>query len=213
MITTAHRGSLEKYIIYRQILKAREEPTSTYWKWSHDNASCENDTMVEFDVVKKRRLMDAASNDENHCPESLQQFEEFEANVLPAILNICDNYQAAKLEEVLQMEQDLNSRLTPSPGTVYVAVSKSIKYPKIGATRRENATQRLKELSRHVPSPFQLMFSVSTFTPFKTESEIHQHFKAFRIKEKGSCTEFFNVELDVIGDYLNEKYGLQCPIP
>ena len=166
----------------------------------------------EFDVVKKRRIMDAVlddTEDAGTCPKALERFEDFEANVLKALAEIDLDDKEFKNNEILQMEQDLCSGVQPTMGGVYVAVSKAVKYPKIGATRRSHPSARLAELSRYVPSPFELMFWVPTIVPFKTEAEIHRHFAALRIREKGACTEFFDVDVGVLGEYLRTEYHVQ----
>ena len=45
-----------------------------------------------------------------------------------------------------------------------------------------------------------------TFTPFSLESEIHAHFSAFRIREKGACSEFFNLPPQAVGEHLKANY-------
>jgi len=66
---------------------------------------------------------------------------------------------------------------------------------------------RLKELSRNVPYAFELVFCIPTFTPFRLEADIHQHFAAHRIRER-ACTEFFDIDLKAIEEY--PKAGNQC---
>ena len=165
-----------------------------------------HEASAEFDVVKKRRAMDAAPGEES-CPLALSTFEEFEANVLTALLEVSCAYQKNRFEDLLETEKDYSEGVLPPSGHVYVAVSKAVQYPKIGATRRGDPNYRIKELSRHVPSPFNLVYSVSTPTPFRSENEIHKHFDAFRIKEKGACTEFFSVDLETIEKFLQENYA------
>ena len=94
---------------------------------------------------------------------------------------------------------------------MYVAVSECIKHPKIGATRRSDPVERMKELSKSVPSPFECRMYVRTKTPFKLESQIHKHFDAHRIKKKGACTEFFDIDLDGIRNYLKTQFEVVEP--
>ena len=167
--------------------------------------------LQEFDVVKKRRMMDQAPGDDStDCPAALQRFKDFEAHVLPALLKIDAEDKQTRHDDMLQMELDLCSgvRSIALAGGVYVAVSKAVKFPKIGATRKGDPTQRLQTLSRHVPSPFEAIYWVPTVMPFKVESEIHLHFDAFRLREKGACTEFFDVDVRVIGEYLKANYAV-----
>ena len=161
----------------------------------------------EFDVVKKRRMMDQAPVDTSmDCPDALQRFEDFESHVLPALLKIDAEDKQTRHDEMLQMELDLCSGVRSLAGGVYVAVSKAVKFPKIGATRKGDPAPRLQALSRHVPSPFQAAYWVPTVMPFKVESEIHKHFDAYRLRERGACTEFFDVDVSAIGEYLKAKY-------
>ena len=157
-----------------------------------------------YDVMKKRRMIDAAGEDDVAvCPVAQQQFEDFELNVLGAL---SEDYRRGRWAELLEMERAFSRGCQPNPGFVYVAISDAIKYPKIGATRRSDPSVRLKELSRYVPSPFRMVYAVPTLTPFELESEIHAAFDAARIKEKGACTEFFNADLHSIGEYLKQRF-------
>ena len=164
----------------------------------------------EFDVIKKRKLMLTAPENEDlvcdTCPLALKQFEEFESQVLDALLNISKDYQKTRFEELLELEEASQSCTPPTPGLVYVAVSQCIKYPKIGATRRSDPEIRMKELSKNVPSPFKCKLYVKTKTPFKLESQIHKHFEAYRVREQGACTEFFDIDLACIGDFLKAHF-------
>ena len=188
----------------------KKKPVSN--EHNHQHTTDVSDLMrVEFDIVKKRRLMDQAPDDDvSECPYALQRFMDFEAHVLPALLKIDAEDKQTRHDDMLQMELDLCSgvRSIALAGGVYVAVSKAVKFPKIGATRKGDPTQRLQTLSRHVPSPFEAIYWVPTVMPFKVESEIHLHFDAFRLREKGACTEFFDVDVRVIGEYLKANYAV-----
>ena len=179
----------------------------------------DNNKTVEYDVVKKRRRMEDqdAGGSVDTCPEALKIFEDFESSVLLALKAI-DRYDTAfKCEEVIQLEDELGSRLNNAltiprdmsstdimRGGVYVAKSRSVGFPKIGATRR-TFEERHREL-RVVPSPFLLVYWVPSAAPFKTENAIHKHFNANRIREHGGNSEFFDVDLRVIGQHLKETY-------
>lgn len=176
-------------------------------KWTPQGTP--NNDLFEFDVVKKRRMMAQAPDDDaSECPDALQRFEDFESHVLPALLKIDAEDKQTRRDEMLQMELDLCSGMRSLTGGVYVAVSKAVKFPKIGATRKGDPAPRLQALSRHVPSPFQAIYWVPTVMPFKVESEIHKHFDTFRLRERGACTEFFNVDVSAIGEYLKENYAV-----
>jgi len=168
---------------------------------------------VEFDVVKKRRMMTESTVSEDDDPVALRQFEEFEATVLDALTGVSRNYQKQRYDELLETETDLSIGVTPRKGMFYVAVSRAVQrgggvyIPKLGATRRSDPMIRLKELSQTVPYAFELVYSIATFTPFKLEADIHRHFDSRRIRErKGASTEFFDVDLEEIGAYLRAKY-------
>ena len=163
----------------------------------------------EYDVVKKRKIMETVDDDEagETCPEALRHFEEFESQVLDALSLVSQEYQSIRFQELLDMEKDLCTavgKAQPAPGFLYVAISSAVRYPKIGATRRSDPSLRLRELSCHVPSPFKLVYTVSTLTPFSLEADVHKHFDAFRLREKGACTEFFSVDLESIENFLSQ---------
>ena len=153
----------------------------------------------------------ASDHNDDTCPLALQQFEEFEAHVLDALFNVSQDYQALRLNELLELEEAVQTGTPPAVGLVYVAVSECIKHPKIGATRRSDPVERMKELSKSVPSPFECRMYVRTKTPFKLESQIHKHFDAQRIKKKGACTEFFDIDLDGIRNYLKTQFEVVEP--
>jgi hypothetical protein len=227
IMTLSGCRSPKNHPFYLRILQNMHSPTYFIWplplqnQVSNDLSPLDSSTGIishqnggdgEFDVVKKRRLMTTESTSpfgDETSSEALAQFEEFEANVLPALFKIDNDDKHFRKCELLQMEQDLYNGAKPTMGGVYVAVSKAVKYPKIGATRRGHPSSRLQELSRYVPSPFSAVFWVPSMLPFKTEAAIHRHFDPFRIREKGACTEFFNVDISVVGDYLRANYDIQ----
>jgi len=158
-------------------------------------------------VVKKRRMMETAPATEGDTdPGALEHFEDFESHVLPALRKIGDIDQQERYKEILDYEEEVSKGLQPTAGGVYVAVSRAVKQPKIGATRKNDPSQRMREISRCVPSPFEAVYWIPTTTPFKVEAEIHRHFDAYRIKEAGACTEFFNLDLQTIVSYLAVNY-------
>ena len=205
IIGFGHGHEFMDHVIYKELEAAMKKQCSSFftWKFSPEPNAGE---MIEFDVVKKRRLINSAPEDAAYDPEALSRFEDFEANVLQALLEIDSNDRQTRYNEMIEMEQDICSGIQPKMGGVYVAKSQAVKYPKIGATRRSHPSARLVELSRCVPSPFELMFWVPTIVPFKTEADIHRHFAALRIREKGACTEFFDVDVGVLGEYLKMNY-------
>lgn len=159
---------------------------------------------TEFDVVKKRRQIDSADSADDSCPASMNRFREFESSVL-AVLNDIQMYDIqTRYEESLLLEEDAFRGSEHPVGGVYVAVCDSIKFPKIGATRK-NHEERLMGISRYVPTVFQLIYWIPSRTPFKTEAAIHRHFSAFRIKQ-GANTEFFDIDVHTIGQYLRQNF-------
>lgn len=166
----------------------------------------------EYDVVKKRKKMETVTEDEGDesCPAALARFEDFESHVLHALDAVTQFDTKARHDDLLGLEAELEQRMQapvprhPLVGGVYVAKSKSVSIPKIGATRRTFA-ERHKGL-RVVPSPFQLVYWIPSATPFKIENAIHKHFNYARIREAGGNSEFFNVDLKTIGTYLKATY-------
>ncbi len=150
-----------------------------------------------FDVVKKRIAMDAPENaHEESAAEALAAFEAFEESVLPALERISMDEKEFREQELFDMEEMMAKGIHPPPsGGLYFAWSPCLQCMKIGATRREDPQIRLRELSRHVSSPYILSAWVPTPTPFRLEKTAHLHFKAQRINFKGSGagTEFFRI--------------------
>ena len=60
---------------------------------------------------------------------------------------------------------------------------------------------RLRELSRHVTTPFTLVGWIPTPTPFRLESVAHAHFASARIRHTGAGTEFFDIGVDMVEAY------------
>ena len=145
-----------------------------------------------------------------YVPKDVQVIEEFTRETLSAI-------QAANMDEELyrqserkRMEESLRRGEPPMMGAAYVSYCEAVvmygSNPyKFGGTGRSDARIRLAELSRSVPQLFRLLVSIPSTDPFKVEAELHQHFEEFRIRE-GACTEFFNVSLDKILEYVKANF-------
>ena len=148
-----------------------------------------------FDVVKKRKLMDASESvDQVSAPAALLAFEDFELSVLPALNSICANEEDFKRQEMLDLEKLLAQGILPlHTGGVYFAWSSCLGCMKIGFTRREDPHIRLKELSRYVTSPFTLAAWLPSPTPMRLETTTHKHFCNKRISTPGAGTEFFSI--------------------
>ena len=74
---------------------------------------------------------------------------------------------------------------------------------KIGATMRASPLPRLKELSRTLPSDFQLVSLVPSPDPFALEKKAHEHFASKRVwrSSTGRATEFFVVSKEEVEAY------------
>ena len=161
----------------------------------HDGEK-EEDTLT-YDVVKKRRAMEAPENEhEENAPEALVAFEDFEQSVLTALENIRSDEEEFRKRELMEMEKSwAKGEAQPKTGGVYFAWSDCLKCMKIGATRREDPLVRLREISRFVTTPFVLAAWLPTPSPFCQEATAHRFFDEKRINFRGSGagTEFFHV--------------------
>jgi hypothetical protein len=153
------------------------------------------DEKDEYDVVKKRKKMDAAESDTGNDDDqnALIRFQEFEESTLPALMAVHALDQEIMISERLQMEEDFANGIVSKTGGVYMAKTDAFDFVKIGATRRSDPHARLYELSRWVPSPFCLVYWIPTERPFALETKIHRHYAKERIRVKGAGTEFFNL--------------------
>jgi hypothetical protein len=163
----------------------------------------------EFDVVKKRRamgssnraLLDSTKEDDDDT-EALAAFEEFELNVLPALQIIHEDECNNQRKELEELEDKMaKGILISTTGGVYFAWSSCLNCMKIGATRRDDPSIRLRELSRHVTIPFELIGWIPTQTPFRLESLAHAHFSSARIRHAGAGTEFFSIDSVAVRAY------------
>ena len=182
-ITTTHNATIGEHI-------------STWTAVSAATRECPSTSeLAEFDVVKKRERMEASEETYDPCPDALAQFHEFEEHTLPALLlAVHANDIAHRANEMKEFEDDVFSRRPLPIGGVYFARSPAINALKIGATRRPGPEARLRELSRCVPIPFELVAWVPTDRPFELERRVHAHFAEQRIHASGACTEFFTVD-------------------
>lgn len=165
----------------------------------------ESDDEGEFDVVKKRRLMDSSrgSPTSDDDPTALARFEEFEADVLPALLEIQNDDNSLRAIEGREFQELFASGRMLPMGGVYFAETGSIDgMIKIGATRRSDPQLRLRELSRYVPLPFTLIAWIPTNNPFTLERVVHRHFAEKRMLAKGACTEFFRLDVASATEYV-----------
>jgi hypothetical protein len=174
------------------------------WKQSLDGQSEKMEDSMTYDVMKKRRAMEAPENaDEENAPEALVVFEEFEQSVLSALENIRLDEEEYRKRELREMEESwAKGGAPPNTGGVYFAWSDCLKCMKIGATRREDPLIRLREISQYVTTPFILAAWFPTPFPFRQEAAAHRYFSEQRINSRGSGagTEFFHiVTADAVG--------------
>jgi hypothetical protein len=154
------------------------------------------------DVVKKRRAMAAASFMSDESQAALAIFEDFERSVLPALNNIRASDDENRRLELQDMEENLLKGIIPvSTGGVYFAWSSCLRCMKIGATRRQDPSLRLRELSSYVTVPFVLTGWIPTQTPFRKESLAHAYFASSRIRTDGAGTEFFKIDAAAVVAY------------
>jgi hypothetical protein len=153
----------------------------------------------EFDVVKKRKKIDSASEDGVSAPDALVAFEEFEASVIPALESIAEDENEFRRQEIMEMEESLanGGAMSAATGGVYFAWSQCLGCMKIGATRKEDPHTRLRQLSSFVTTPFVLAAWLPTPRPFQLEAAAHLHFKQQRINQRrsGAGTEFFRISV------------------
>ena len=163
------------------------------------------DEKDEYDVVKKRKKMDAADSatGEDDDQEALIRFQDFEESTLPALMAVHALDQEIMISERLQMEEDFANGIVSKTGGVYMAKTDAFDFVKIGATRRSDPHARLYELSRCVPSPFRLVYWIPTERPFALERKIHHHYAKERIRVKGAGTEFFNLSSEKMLEFTN----------
>jgi hypothetical protein len=201
-------GSLPEYInmLANEKLMPR---TKTITNVSRNPAE-EVDDIEEYDVVKKRRLMDAAPATEEECPIAKAQFLDFESAVKDALIKVHALDVQDLKAELMELEELDDEEAFSATGGVYIARCSALPgIVKIGATRRPTPQPRLKELSRGVPSPFSLVLWIPTKKPFKLEALIHKFFDGIRIKEPGAGTEFFltnmsESDIQTLMEYLDQ---------
>ena len=158
----------------------------------------------ELDVVKKRRRMNdqPSSYEEQSSSQALRTFADFERSTLDAMLSAiqADDVRVRQIE-ISEFQEDG----AQTKGGVYVARSKSIAALKVGATLRPSPWPRLKELTRFVDDPFQLVWWVPTETPFVLERTIHVYFESVRLKVPGVSTEFFQTDEDAVHAFISSN--------
>lgn len=167
-----------------------------------------------YDVVKKRKAMDASPIEGDDSHEALTAFEDFESSVLPALEQIKVIDENSRKQEMLELEDSIAKGIFIQPtGGVYFAWSDCLNCTKIGATRRDTPLPRLSELSHGVTSPFKLTAWIPTPTPFRLESQTHARFTAKRIRNTGAGTEFFNLSEVETAAYIEQNWTMHSKFP
>ncbi len=107
-----------------------------------------------------------------------------------------------RLERLEEEDAKANGTHSPSTGGVYFSWSSCMNCMKIGATRKNDPTSRLRIASSYTITPFTLIAWMPTKFPFKLEAAAHRNFDEKRINRRnggsGAGTEFFRIsESDV----------------
>jgi hypothetical protein len=169
-------------------------------------------TMGEYDVVKKQRTIQAASDFVGFdvssvilgSEEAAVYFQAFSSEVLNALQRLC----IRDLE--LRVEDDAVVLAASKPRVGYVyGVGNSCLGPnmyKIGATFRDSPWPRIKELSKCLPAEFYIVSLVACTKPFEIEKKAHMHFADKRVwkESTGRKTEFFLITEDELSNYFAE---------
>lgn len=204
-------GKYTKHTLYKLIKEAKDNSNPTYMKWTRDQTK-EDRELIEFDVVKKQRTINAANEIVGAdittvlLGEDTQYFYSF-SNAVMGALSTLSNFEATVVEQEAQwMQEDYQSKTKTRIGYAYAAINTCLGDPtpvKMGATMKDSPYNRLKELSSCLPQSFELLACVPTTDPFAVEKLVHAHFDQFRIKKRstGRNTEFFMVSKDVVCKY------------
>ena len=140
--------------------------------------------------------------------------EDFVQETLDALIEVSNEEKTYRQSEINRTEESLLRGEPQGMGFAYVAVCEAVVIhgrcaPKIGGTGRSNPDARLMELSRSLPVPFRLVLCIPSMQPFLVEAQLHQQFHDYRIKGRrgdGTCTEFFDVSVERIVEYVEENY-------
>ena len=196
------------------------------------------DSSYTYDVVKKHATI-AATNEAVGADvtsallggdKEAKHFYQFSAEVFsmiiwryiiypnyppPQVLGALETVSATEAtilhEERAWMAGDQRCALKQRVGFMYGAWNPCIGdgVVKIGATMRASPLPRLKELSRSLPTDFQLVSMVPSTDPFGLESRAHAHFAAKRVMRSstGRTTEFFTVSREEVDEYFAGVMG------
>ena len=196
------------------------------------------DSSIAYDVVKKHATI-AATNEAVGADvtsallggdKEAEHFYQFSAEVFsviiwryiiypnyppPQVLGALETVSATEAtilhEERAWMAGDPRCALKQRVGFMYGAWNPCIGdgVVKIGATMRASPLPRLKELSRSLPTDFQLVSMVPSTDPFGLESRAHAHFAAKRVMRSstGRTTEFFTVSREEVDEYFAGVMG------
>jgi hypothetical protein len=172
-------------------------------------------TMDEYDVVKKQRIIQTASSLVGQdmssvilgSEEAASYFQVFSSDVLTALQRLCIRELELRVEdEVANQQQCAGSK--PRVGYVYGVGNSCLgtNMHKIGATFRDSPWPRIKELSKCLPTEFYIVSLVACTNPFEIEKKAHMHFADKRVWKEaiGRKTEFFLITEDELSNYFAE---------
>ena len=134
----------------------------------------------------------------NSNESALVVYGDIELSVLQMMACIEEDEETNRKTEMLQIKDDASKGVSPpSTGGVYIAYSECLGCMKIGATRRSDPLNRLREISRYTTTPFRLVAWRPSARPFNLEAVAHFHFRKQRINTRGAeaGTEFFHISV------------------
>ena len=162
------------------------------------NNPISQETTEEYDVVKKRKQIEKASDVALQFNDDiLMDFIDFSANVSEALREIQTTSLKLQAEEMEWLSRNPDCK---HQGNVYAAWNPCFpELIKIGATKKDNPFTRIKALSgTNVPRPFQLISSFQSLSPFRLEKLVHLHFDSVRLRDNGAGTEFFQLSCEEV---------------
>jgi hypothetical protein len=167
----------------------------------------------EFDVVKKRRTIQAANDfvgDDVTCTilgsdAAADYFKSFSSEVFTALQNLCIREVELRKDDDACAFGDSLGEAGKKVGYVYAAGNPSLGcgIAKIGATCRDSPWPRMRELSSYFPTDFYIIALIPCTNAFEVEKRVHMHFADKRVwrERTGRKTELFLVSEEVVSNY------------
>ena len=143
----------------------------------------------------------------NSNESALVVYGDIELSVLQMMACIEEDEETNRKTEMLQIKDDASKGVSPpSTGGVYIAYSECLGCMKIGATRRSDPLNRLREISRYTTTPFRLVAWRPSARPFNLEAVAHFHFRKQRINTRGAeaGTEFFHISAAEAAEWVDQ---------